>query len=584
MKQLKKQTKEMIAFLLIGFILTLFVIGYRHMRDHPNVDLKGKYIGEVLGKKGKVQVALSIEDDKITNIEILENKESKMAKKVFQFISEKVIKTNSLSVDSVTGATRSSKDIKAAMADAVNKAGITLVATTASQNTHIEDLSTDIVVIGGGGAGLTASIEAKEKGANVILVEKLPILGGNTKFATGGLNASGTKFQEERNIKDHPEKFIEDTLKSGKYINNKDLVKILADNSPHIVNWLSKRGLDLSDVGRLGGASIDRAHRPKGGSPVGDHLFDTLENNAKELGVDIRVATKATQVLYDGSKITGITVKTIDGETYNIYAKSVILATGGFGANSELITEYRSDLKGFGTTNSPGATGDAIALLKDLKVAFVDMKEIQIHPTVIPHDNHLITEAVRGNGAILVNKYSKRFVNELDTRDLVSQAELKQKDGINFLLFDENIRKSLKAIEKYDDEGLLIKAKTLKDLGKALEIDEKELLKTIETYNQYVISGKDQDFGRESMKSKIDASPFYAVKVSPAVHYTMGGVKINEKAQVLNENGQIIKGLFAAGEVTGGIHGANRLGGNSLTDITVFGKIAGDSAYENLNK
>ncbi|QZY53925.1 flavocytochrome c [Crassaminicella profunda] len=580
---MSKQTKEIIGFLVIGLVLVLFVIGYRHMRDHPHVNLEEKYIGETMGKKGKVRVAISIDDNKIANIEILENKESKMAKKVFQFIAGNVIKNNSLSVDSVTGATRSSKDIKDAIADAVSKSGIPLVATVnKSQNNHLEDVYTDIVVVGGGGAGLTSAITTKEKGVNVLLVEKLPILGGNTKFATGGLNASGTKFQKGKNIKDTPEKFIEDTLKGGKYINNKNLVNILANKSSDIITWLSVRGMDLSDVGRLGGASVDRAHRPKGGAPVGDQLFDTLENTAKTLGVDIRVATKATEILYDDNKVIGIAVKTIDGETYHIYAKSVILATGGFGANQELVTKYRSDLKDFGTTNSPGATGDAVDLLKDLNVSFVDMKEIQIHPTVVPNDNHLITEAVRGNGAILVNKLGKRFVNELNTRDVVSQEELKQEDKMAFLIFDENVRKSLKAIEKYADEGLLTKASSLNELAKALEINSDELSKTIDAYNQYLSNGEDKDFGRKSMKSKIEKSNFYGIKVAPAVHYTMGGIKINEKAQVLNKRGEVIKGLFAAGEVTGGIHGANRLGGNSLTDITVFGKIAGDSAYENL--
>ncbi|QXM07436.1 flavocytochrome c [Crassaminicella indica] len=553
------------------------------MKDHPTVNLEGKYIGESMGKRGKVKVAVSIEDGKITNIEILENKESKMAKNVFKFIAEKVIKNNSLSVDSVTGATKSSKDIKNAIADAVKKSGIPLVAlTNSSQNKNIEDVHTDIVVVGGGGAGLTAAIEAKENGADVLLVEKLPILGGNTKFATGGLNASGTRFQKLKNINDTPEKFIEDTLKGGKYINDKNLVRILANESSKIVEWLTKYGMDLSDVGRLGGSSVDRAHRPKGGYAVGEQLFDTLEKTAKDLGVDIRIATKATKILYDGEKVTGISVKTLDGESYNIYAKSVILATGGFGANQDLVKKYRSDLKGFGTTNSPGATGDAIELLKDLNVAFVDMKEIQIHPTVIPNDNHLITEAVRGNGAILVNKLGKRFVNELATRDVVSQAELNQRNHVSFLIFDENIRKSLKAIEKYSNEGLLTQAKSLKELATALHINANELQKTIEKYNSFVSNGKDEDFGRESMKFKIEKPNFYGIQVAPAVHYTMGGIKINEKAEVINIDGQIIKGLFAAGEVTGGIHGANRLGGNSLTDIIVFGKIAGDSACKNL--
>ncbi|QEK13586.1 flavocytochrome c [Crassaminicella thermophila] len=553
------------------------------MQDTKHIDLKGKYIGEAMGKNGKVKVALSIDDGKITNIEILKNKESKMAQKVFEFIAKNVVKNNSLAVDDVAGATRSSKDIKSAISDAIDKAGITLsTVVNKSQKNKLKDIYTDVVVVGGGGAGLTASITASAHGADVILVEKLPILGGNTKFATGGLNAAGTVFQKEKGIQDSPQKFLEDTLKGGKYKNNVDLVNILAKNSSKIVDWLTNLGMDLSDVGRLGGSSVDRAHRPKGGAPVGDKLFDTLEKAAKNNGVHIKIATKAEKILYDGNKVIGIGVKNIDGNTYNIYAKSVILATGGFGANQDMITAYRKDLKNFGTTNSPGATGDAINLLKDLDVALVDMDQIQIHPTVAFNTNHLITEAVRGNGAILVNKAGKRFVNELETRDVVSQAELSQEGKAAYLIFDENIRKSLKAIEKYYNEGLLTEATSLKNLASSLEIDPEQLQETVKQYNEYVKLGEDKDFHKKSIKIKIEKPNFYGIKVAPAVHYTMGGIKINEKAQVINNSGKIIKGLYAAGEVTGGIHGANRLGGNSLTDITVFGKIAGDSAFENL--
>lgn len=580
---MRKENKEIIGFLIIGLLLVVFVIGFRHIRDTKHIDLAGKYIGETIGKNGKIQVALSIDNGKISNIEVLKNNESKMAKQVFDYLSKNIIKNNSLYVDDVTGATKSSKDIKNAVSDALSKAGIVLSTTTnISQHNKPKDVYTDIVVVGGGGAGLTAAIEACEKGADVLLVEKLPILGGNTKFATGGLNASGTKFQMEKGIEDNINKFIEDTLKSGKNKNNINLVKLLAKNSSNIVDWLSTHGLDLSDVGRLGGASVDRAHRPKGGKAVGDQLFEALEKAARDKDIDIRVATEAVKILYDKTKVMGIGVKTIEGNTYNIYAKSVILATGGFGANQAMVKTYRKDLKDFGTTNSPGASGDAINLLKDLNASFIDMEEIQIHPTVIPNDNHLITEAIRGNGAILVNKSGKRFVNELETRDVVSHAELSQIEKVGYLIFDESVRQSLKSIENYHKEGLLTEKKSLKELAISLEIDSAQLEKTVSKYNQYVTLNKDTEFNRKSLKTKIEKSNFYGIKVAPAIHYTMGGIKINEKAQVINCSGEIIKGLYAAGEVTGGIHGKNRLGGNSLTDIIVFGKIAGNQAYQNL--
>ncbi|WP_053956019.1 flavocytochrome c [Inediibacterium massiliense] len=579
---MKKQTKEILIFLIIGFLLTLFVIGYRHMRDHPSVELEGKYIGESMGKNGKVQVALSIENNEIINIEILKNNESSMGQKVFSYISKQVIEKNSADIDDVAGATQSSQTIKAAIEDAIKKSGISIVPITSTKKNKINDIHTDIVVVGSGGAGLTSAIEAKEKGAQVLLVEKLPILGGNTKYATGGINASGTAYQKEKGIQDHTDLFIKDTLEGGQNTNNKSLVKILAQNSSSMINWLTNYGMDLSDVGRLGGASVDRAHRPKGGAPVGEMLFSTLEKTARSKGVEIRTGSKATKILFDNNKVTGIEVQNLEGNTYKIYAKGVIIATGGFGANKDMVSSYRKDLKEFGTTNSPGATGDGINLLETLNSSIIDMTEIQIHPTVVFGTNYMITEAVRGNGAILINQDGKRFVNELDTRDVVSQNILAQKEKAAFLIFDENVRKSLKAIDDYDKEGLLIKGKTLKELGQNLKINENTLQKTLTTYNTYVEKQEDHDFHRSSLQTKIEQSNFYGIKVSPAIHYTMGGVKINEKAQVIDNNGKIIKNLYAAGEVTGGVHGKNRLGGNSLADILVFGKIAADTACEEI--
>ncbi|WP_027626522.1 flavocytochrome c [Clostridium lundense] len=438
---------------------------------------------------------------------------------------------------------------------------------------------TDIVVIGAGGAGLSSAVEAKNAGANVIVIEKMPMVGGNTLRATGGINAAGTKFQKEKNIKDTVEKFYEDTMKGGYYKNNPELVKVLTSQAASAVEWLSDLGADLTDVGRLAGASNDRAHRPAGGGEVGSNIVKTLKKAAKDRKIDIRLNNKAVEILKDDKgNIKGVKALNEEGKEYTIDTKSVIIATGGFGASEEKVVKYNPNLKGFGTTNHPGATGDGIDMAVKLGAELTQMDQIQTHPTVVPKTGMMITEAVRGNGAILVNGEGSRFINELATRDVVSKAILDQKGKTAYLLFDDNVRKSLKAIESYINMELVVQGNSVEDLAKKINVNPEILKKTVNNYNGFVKNKKDVQFNRGDMPRSFGNGKYYAIEIAPAVHYTMGGIKINKNAEVLDKSGQVIKGLYAAGEVTGGVQGGNRLGGNSLADIVVFGRIAGKNA------
>lgn len=564
----------------LALCLTVFVVMFMAACGaKPANGSSGTFIGESKGKNGKIKVEVKIENAEIKDIKVVENHESDFTKNVFEQIPKNIIAANSTDIDVISGATLTSNAIIEAVKDAVKKSGITLAAKKASTTeAKAEDTSTDIVIIGAGGAGLSAAIEATNNGAKVIVVEKNSFMGGNTNFATGGMNAAGTKYQEAKGIKDSPELFYKDTMAGGHNKNNPELLKVLTEKSAETLYWLESLGANLSTISRSGGQSADRLHTAPGGVPVGGHLMGVFEKKIKELGIDVRLNTKAIEILSEGNRVTGIKVQTSKGQVYTINAKAVIIASGGFGANQEMVTKYRPDLKGFGTTNQPGATGDAFAMVEKLDVALVDMKEIQTHPTVVPVKNELISEGVRGEGAILVNRAGKRFINELETRDVVSQAILKQEGKTAFLVFDQGIVDRMASIKKYKDAGLLKEASTIKELAGKIGVNADELEKTINTYNEYFEAKKDKEFGRRVLAEELTKAPFYAVEVGPAIHHTMGGIKINTNAQVLNNSGRVIEGLYAAGEVTGGVHGGNRIGGNAVTDITVFGRIAGQNA------
>lgn len=438
--------------------------------------------------------------------------------------------------------------------------------------------STDIVVIGAGAAGFTAAITAHDAGAKVVLLEKQPLTGGNSMLSAGGMNAANTKMQATKNIKDSTDLMFKDTMTGGKNINDPVLVKVLAEKSSDSIDWLTSIGADVSDVGRMAGASVNRTHRPTGGSAVGAHLIDVLRKNAADRKIDVRVNSTVVQILRNNEgRATGVQVAGKHRGLYVIEAKAIIVASGGFSANAAMVESFRPEYKGMATSNQPGATGDGMRFGEAAGGKLIDMKEIQIHPTVAYGSRILITEAVRGNGAILVNKQGKRFINELTTRDAASAAILQQQDKMAYLIIDEDIRKSLRQIEGYFHLDLVKQGPTLKELAAVIGVPADALEATVSKYNVAVETKNDAEFKRSDMPRAIKNPKFYAIGVQPGIHYTMGGLEIDEQTRVIDKDGKPIPGLYAAGEVTGGIHGANRLGGNSISETITFGRIAGAS-------
>lgn len=542
-----------------------------------------EYVASSEGYNGNIQVKVSVEDKKITAIDVVKHEESGFTKRAMKKIIDQVITEQSLDVDNVAGATYTSNGLKSAIEKAVGMAGIVLKKgeKKATNNVVLKDTSTDVVVVGGGGAGLAAAISAKENGANVILLEKMPMVGGNTNYATGGINAANTDLQKQLGIEDSAQLYYEDTMKGGKNLNNPSLVKKMTEESKNIINWLIAKGADITEVSFSGGQSVKRIHRPTGGKAVGPVIVDALNSTLEKMGVDIRTNSEVVKILKSEGKITGVVVKSGDKE-YTIHAKAVVMATGGFGANPEMVSKYNPNLKGFGSTNNPAITGEGINLVHEVGGDLVDMEQIQTHPTVVHNNTAMITESVRGEGAILVNRDAKRFINELETRDVVSKAELAQKGKSAFLIFDQGVRENLSAINGYVKKGYAIEANSIEQLAEKLSIDKTTLKATIDKYNTYVKNKNDEDFGKKGLPIELIKAPFYAIEVSPAIHHTMGGVRINTETQVLDKNGNPIPGLYAAGEITGGVHGGNRIGGNAVTDITVFGKIAGENAAKTI--
>jgi fumarate reductase flavoprotein subunit len=606
-------------------------------KEIPADAVKGT--GTAKGNNGDVTVEVTMDADNIYDVKVTKHQETEgIGTKAIEQVPPEIIEGNTTKVDTVSGATVTSNAIIEAVKAAIKDAGFDPAkfdVAKAANKEKAEDVSydTDVVIVGAGGAGMVAAIEAADAGKNVILVESQTMVGGNSIRATGGLNAAKTKWQDanefnegagvEAKLKtarekyadnkdiqtladtvekqwaeyqaapngyfDSPELFELDTMIGGKGKNDFTLVKTLVENSSAAIDWLDSIGAEMHNVGSFGGASVKRIHRPVNAegktTAVGAYMVPILEKNVNDRkNIQVLFSTTADKILMDasGQKAVGIHATGETGNNVTINAGSVVITTGGFGANLDMVTKYRPDLKGFMTTNAAGAQGQGIDMATAVGAATVDMDQIQIHPTVEANTAHLITEGLRGDGAILVNQDGKRFVDEVGTRDVVSAAEIAQPGSYSWLIVDQKMVDASAVIQGYIKSGYTKQGDDYKALAKELEIDPDTLDATINTWNGYVAQKSDPDFNRTSFASPLDTAPYYAIKVTAGIHHTMGGIKIDKDTEVLKENGTPIGNLYAAGEVTGGVHGANRLGGNAVADFTVFGRIAGQHAAANL--
>ena len=596
--------------------------------------VSGEFTGTAQGM-GEVTVTVTLTDGAITGCVIEGPDETEgIGSVVLENAPDEIISANKGSIDVVAGATITSNAVNEALAAALAAAGLDAADFTGSaaegQTAEDKVIDTDVVVVGAGGAGMTAAITAAQAGRNVVVLESQAMVGGNSVRATGGLNATKTPAQDENEFNEsagveatlaaaaadyadnetitalaetvaqqwadyqaNPVGYFDsvelmelDTMIGGHGVNDPALVETLCSNSADAIAWLAEQGIDMPSVSSFGGASVKRIHRPLDDEgkvvSVGSYMIPRLESKCKELGVEVMLNTTATKILTDAEG-AAVGIEATDnktGGTVTVNAKAVILATGGFGANLDMVVEYKPDLAGFMTTNAAGAQGQGIDMAVAIGAGTVDMDQIQIHPTVEANTAALITEGLRGDGAILVNAEGNRFTDEVGTRDVVSAAEIAQTGSYSWLIIDQAMADASSVIQGYINNGYTVTGETYEELAGAMGVDPAAFTATMEKWNAAVAAGVDEEFGRTSFANPLDTAPYYAIKVTAGIHHTMGGLTINPQTQVLAGDGSVIAGLYAAGEVTGGVHGANRLGGNAVADFTVFGRIAGQQAAD----
>lgn len=559
---------------------------------------KGTYVGEAKGYRGEVKVEVKTSKNKIEEVKVIKNTDTPIiSESAAKKVPEQIVKYQSLRVDGVSGATGTSRALTSAVRNALKNSGADLKELNKKPVIEAKKLvketqNKDVVVIGAGGAGLVAAIEAKNNGAkNVIVLEKMAFAGGNTLISGGEYAAPNNWVQVKKGLKDSNDAFYNDILKGGDNEGDPKLVRVLADNALSGAEWL-KDYINMTFEDRqmfFGGHSVERSLVPQGATGV--EMISKLLAKAEELNIPVLYETPATELIVDKGRVTGVKAVSEDKE-YTFLAKDgVILATGGFGSNLEMRVKYNKDVdENILSTNTVGITGDGITMAEKIGAQLEDMPFIQTYPTCDPISGALLYfgDVRLVGGSILVNQEGKRFVEELERRDVISMAIKNQTGNAAYQFCDEAQVKLSGVAEHHADEvnylfnnKLLVKADTIKEAADFFGIDAAELEKTVAKYNQYANDGKDLEFNKRGKLTPFEAKgPFYIMKAVPAVHHTMGGVKIDENARVINTKGEVIKGLYGAGEVTGDIHGTNRLGSDAIADITVFGRIAGQNVVK----
>lgn len=554
--------------------------------------------GTGVGKHGDITVAVTFDNGKIQDIKVVKTAENPiLAQKVFTELKDEIVAQNSTELDMISGATFSSKGLVDAVNDAAKKAGVTLgKADKKALKKVARDLpktsNYDVVVVGAGGAGFSAAITAKGAGANVVLLEKMPAVGGNSLISGAEMNVAKNWVQPKLGINDDsPELHATDTFKGGDGKGDMKVINVMTHQALDAAKWCRDYlGVQFEDDNLFffGGHSRKRALIPVG--HTGTEFIAKFQAKADELGIPVITNMKAEELIKDkDGRVVGVKA-TMDGAEYTFNAKGgVVLATGGFGANPEMVKKYNPKIdERFKTTDAPGTTGEALYMAERAGAELVNMGYIQTYPICDPISGaiELIADA-RFDGAIMLNQEGKRFVEELQRRDVLSEAILNQTGRYCWVLWNDNIGKISNTVkahaneyEAFTKQGIMATCDDLKCIADFTKIPFDQLQATVKRVTDMAGKGNDKDFKHRAGLMDMSQGKYYVIKAVPSTHHTMGGVRINEKAEALTAEGKVIPGLWAAGEVTGVTHGTNRLGGNAYTDIIVFGRIAGEAAAQ----
>ncbi len=600
----------------------------------------GTYTASEVGRNGEIKVQVQIKDNKIADVKILDWSETHpVADQTKTELLPNIVKNQSYNVANISGATLSSFAIKAAVRDCLKQAGLDVkefgkAAAKAPQSSETKVENADVVIVGAGGAGLSAAVTAAMAGKKVVLLEKNGFAGGNTSVSGGCFNVANVnqdnikmtegqkkivegilaekplnplhqelinKLKKQWNeytasgsnkLFDSPELHALQTWKSGDRKANLELVYTLTQNVKPMMKELEGIGFEWRpNANQFVGALWPRSNRAanfKSGVGYVDTFLQYIKD--KNLPVQLLLSTKANDLVIKDGRVAGVMAQAKNGTKYVLNAADgVILTTGGFGANVKMRNEF-DELWGkklgetTPTTNLPSATGDGISLAKKAGAGLTQMGWIQLFPAGDPTTG-ATSFKLGENSCIYVNKNGKRYVNESERRDVLAKANLAQEGGVFYVissakraLVDKDGRNAY-GVKVADilKSGKSYKADTLEELAQKAGINGKNLVETVKRWNEFCKKGTGDEMGRPTCMDdhRLDeGGPYYATLMTPSVHHTMGGVTINKKAQVLNEAGNVIPGLYAAGEVTGGIHGTNRVGCNAVPDALVFGRIA----------
>ncbi|MBR2942079.1 MAG: flavocytochrome c [Clostridia bacterium] len=524
----------------------------------------GTYTYAYRGYCSDVTVATTLSENAIVSVEIVAQDETEgIGSYALERVPGAIVENQTAGVDGVSGATATSNAILASVRDALREAGADMAVFNAAPEAAApvdETYDTDVVVIGAGAAGFAAAVRALEEGASVIVVEKMDIPGGNTVRSSGAWNSAGP---DQEGI----DALYEKTMTGGHNLNNPDLVRVMVENSWKIAPWLTELGFEVNE----GGGTVKGLARG---------LITKYWEKTEEMGGKVLYATKAEEILMKDGAAAGIVATSGNGGKVTINAMAVVIASGGFGYDLEKCYELKPDLSGMITNNQVGATGDGIYMAQAVGANLINIEQIQAHPTVEQSTATLVTEGVRNAGGILLNAEGKRFTNEVNFRDIVAAAILEQPGAYAYVVFNQDLYDSNGNIPTYDKVGVVAHCADTAEIAAYIGCDEQAVADTFAAWNTACENKNDPEFASAFTWSRniVAEGPWYVIKIAPGIHHTMGGIEIDVEAQVISTEGNVIPGLYAAGEVTGGVHGGNRVGGNALMDCQVFGIIAGENA------